>query len=79
MDVSRNRYNNENDIDGNAPTVQAQTVLNADTIDKYFAFEFNSNLNVEVVRIRSADLLNLPNYAHLVTTPDWDVTYKFSM
>ena len=77
VDVSRNRYNNENDIDGDAATVQAQTVLNADTIDKYFAFEFNSNLNVEVVRIRSADLLNLPNYAHLVTTPDWDVTYKF--
>lgn len=76
-DVSRNRYNNEEDINGLSSQVNAQTTINADTIDKYFAYETNSILNVEILRVKRSDLINLPYYGHLESTGDWNTVYKF--
>lgn len=76
FDVSRNRYNNENDIDGTPQDVSAHTIISNDTINKYFAYESNANLNIDILRIRRNDLINLPYYGHLVSTVDWDITYK---
>ena len=78
VDVSRNRYNNEDDIDGQPLSgFNAQTNIDADQLDKYFAYEENTSLDVQILRVRRQDLLNLPNYAHLLSTSDWDVVYKF--
>ena len=75
-DVSRNRYNGEDDVDGTPAQVNAATSISNDTIDKYFAYENNTSLNIEILRIRKQDLLNLPNYGHLVSSNDWNVYYK---
>ena len=77
-DVSRNRYNAEDDIDGTPSEVDAQNVINNDTIDKYFAYENNTvfDISVQILRVRNQDLLNLPNYGHLVSSNDWSVVYK---
>jgi hypothetical protein len=77
VDVSRNRYNDEDDIDGPPSSVNAQTTINTDSLDKYFAYETNNILNIEILRVRHQDLLNTPNYGHLISTPDWNVVYKF--
>ena len=37
-DVSRNRYNGEDDVDGTPAQVNAATSISNDTIDKNFAF-----------------------------------------
>lgn len=76
FDISRNRYNNEDDIDGEPSVVNAQTTIEADTLNKYFAYETNTGLNVEILRLRRNDLLNTPYYGHLISTGDWNVVHK---
>ena len=76
-DISRNRYNGEDDIDGTPTQVNAQNVINGDTIDKYFGYENNTVLNAQILRVRRQDLLNLPYYGHFVSSSDWSVVYKF--
>jgi hypothetical protein len=75
--ISRNRYNNEDDLDGTPSEVNAQTTINNDTIDKYFAYENNTVLNTQILYVRRQDLINTPYYAHLVSSNDWTVVYKF--
>jgi hypothetical protein len=75
-DVSRNRYNNEDDIDGLANVVNAITVLQNDSIHKYFGYDSNSSLNVQILRVKKNDLLNNPNYAHIISTDDWSSVHK---
>ena len=77
-DISRNRYNNEDDIDGYSYDVSAQDVLNNDIIDKYFAYEYNPSLDIEIVRIRKNDLINNSNYGHIVTTSDWYTVKRYN-
>ena len=76
FDISRNRYNNEDDIDGTPLDVSAQSVISNDTVNKYFAYETNTSLNVEILRLRRNDLINTPYYGHLVSSADWNVVYK---
>jgi len=76
-DISRNRYNGEDDIDGTPTQVNAQNVINADSIDKYFGYENNTILDAQILRVRRQDLLNLPYYGHVVSSNDWYVVYKF--
>lgn len=79
-DISRNRYNNEDDNDS-ISTIDASNALLNDTIDKYFAYEINNTVvsgGVRILRVKRQDLINIPYYGHNIGSNEieWDTIYK---